>query len=295
MSPTLFAKNLIRLFKFDLKSFHKTIRRYADLDLMMDNLKYEIADEIRDMKLPKVLSQMDSVKEIIKTKKSVARFGDGEFNLILGNAIGFQEFDPVLQARLKEILTTKDKSMLIGISNRFGRLDDVDANVRTYWRGFLGRYRKDIYALLDFDRTYIDTCMTAHAIEVDDHTTPEVKAESEAYYNEVRKIWDGQDITVIKGADNEKFTHDIYDNAKSVSYIYGPKEHAFREYDRIFAEARQLPKDRLIIIVLGPTAKLLAYDLNKLGYRALDLEHMAKAYEWLKTRDNIVAGQFFAA
>ena len=90
MSPTLFAKNLIRLFKFDLKSFHKTIRRYADLDLMMDNLKYEIADEIRDMKLPKVLSQMDSVKEIIKTKKSVARFGDGEFNLILGNAIGFQ-------------------------------------------------------------------------------------------------------------------------------------------------------------------------------------------------------------
>lgn len=70
MSPTLFAKNLIRLFKFDLKSFHKTIRRYADLDLMMDNLKYEIADEIRDMKLPKVLSQMDSVKEIIKTKRA---------------------------------------------------------------------------------------------------------------------------------------------------------------------------------------------------------------------------------
>ena len=60
MSPTLFAKNLIRLFKFDLKSFHKTIRRYADLDLMMDNLKYEIADEIRDMKLPKVLSQMET-------------------------------------------------------------------------------------------------------------------------------------------------------------------------------------------------------------------------------------------
>lgn len=53
-----------------------------------------------------------------------------------------------------------------------------------------------------------------------------------------------------------------------------------------------MPKDRLIIIVLGPTAKLLAYDLNKLGYRALDLGHMAKAYEWLKTRDNIVAGQF---
>ncbi len=295
MGLTLFAKNIIRLCKFDLKHHHKTIRKYADFELMLDNLKYEIADEIKDVRLPKVLSQTDSVKEIIKTKKSVARFGDGEFNLILGNAIGFQEFDPKLQARLKEILTTKDDSILIGISNRFGRLDDVDANVRAYWRGFMGRHRQELYKLLDFNRTYIDTCMTAHAIEVEDHTTPEVQAESAAYYNEVRKIWDGQDITIIKGAGTEKFTHDIYDNAKSVSYIYGPKEHAFREYDRILEEAKQLPKDRLIIAILGPTAKLLAYDLNKLGYRVLDIGHMAKAYEWLHTRDSIVAGQFFAA
>ena len=295
MGATLFAKNLIRLLKFDLKAHHKAIKKYADYEYMLDNLKYEIADEIKDIRLPKVLSQTDSIKEIIKTKKSVVRFGDGEFNLILGNAIGFQEFDPKLQARLKEILTNTDDSMLIGISNRFGRLNDVDTNVRAYWRGFMGRHRQELYKLLDFDRTYIDTCMTAHAIEVEDHTTPEVLAESEAYYNEVRKIWEGQDITIIKGSGTEKFTHDIYDNAKSVSYIYGPKKHAFREYDRIFAEAKQLPKDRLMIVVLGPTATVLAYDLAKAGYQALDIGHMAKAYEWLLTRDSIVAGQFFAA
>ena len=295
MGATLFAKNLIRLLKFDLKAHHKAIKKYADYEYMLDNLKYEIADEIKDIRLPKVLSQTDSIKEIIKTKKSVVRFGDGEFNLILGNAIGFQEFDPKLQARLKEILTNTDDSMLIGISNRFGRLNDVDTNVRAYWRGFMGRHRQELYKLLDFDRTYIDTCMTAHAIEVEDHTTPEVLAESEAYYNEVRKIWEGQDITIIKGSGTEKFTHDIYDNVKSVSYIYGPKKHAFREYDRIFAEAKQLPKDRLMIVVLGPTATVLAYDLAKAGYQALDIGHMAKAYEWLHTRDSIVAGQFFAA
>lgn len=295
MSLTLFAKNLIRLFKFDLKYFYKNVRKYEHMDLMLDNLKYEVADEVKNLKLPKVLDPLESIKEIIRTKKSVARFGDGEFNLILGNSIGFQEFDKKLQARLKEILTCQDENMLIGISDRFGNLDNLELNVRNYWRNFLGKYRQDIYKMLDFNRTYIDTHITAFGIEIEDHTTAEARNASEIYYNEVRKIWDGQDITVIKGADNEKFTHDIYDNAKSVSYIYGPKEHAFREYDRIFAEARQLPKDRLIIIVLGPTAKPLAYDLNKLGYRALDLGHMAKAYEWLKTRDNIVAGQFFAA
>lgn len=295
MSLTLFGKNIIRLFKFDLKYFYKNIRKYEHMDLMLDNLKYEIADEVKTIKLPKVLGPLDSIKEIIRTKKSVARFGDGEFNLILGNGIGFQEFDPKLQARLKEVLTSQDENMLIGISDRFGSLDNLELNVRNYWRDFLGKYRQDIYKMLDFNRTYIDTHITAFGIEMVDHTTEEARAASEEYYNEVRKIWDGQDITVIKGADNEKFENNIYDNAKSVSYIYGPKAHAFREYDRIFEEAKKLPKDRLILIVLGPTAKPLAYDLTKLGYRALDLGHMAKAYEWLKTRDKIVAGQFFAA
>lgn len=295
MGATLFAKNIIRLFKFDLKHFYKTLRKYENLDLMLDNLKYEIADEVKDIKLPKVLKPLDSIKEIIRSQKSVARFGDGEFNLILGNAIGFQEFDPKLQERLIEVLTCPDEDMLIGISDRFGSLDNLEPNVRNYWRDFLGKHRQEIYKLLDFNHTYIDTHITAYGVEMVDHTTEEARAASEIFYNEVRKIWEGQDITIIKGAGEEHFTHDIYDNAKSVSYIYGPKAHAFREYDRIFAEAKELPKDRLIIIILGPTAKPLAYDLHKLGYRALDLGHMAKAYEWLKTRDKIVAGQFFAA
>ena len=296
MGLQMFGKNIIRLFKFDLKTHHKAVREFEKFPMMLDNLKYEIADEIRSLKLPKVMTQFESVQAILDTNKSVARFGDGEFNLILGNAIGFQEYDEELSRRLKEILMTKDEGMLIGISRRFGTLDDVDEQVRAYWRCFMIQHRAAIYEMLDFDKTYIDTCMTAHSIEVDDHTTPECRADTEKYYNLVRQIWEGKEITVIKGEDTEKFTYDIYDNAKSVSYIYGPKEHAWREYKRILAEAEKLPKDRLIIAVLGPTAKVLAYDLHKQGYRVLDIGHMGKAYNWLKTHnDKIVAGQFFAA
>ncbi len=296
MGMSLFGKNFLRLFKFDLKAHHKAVREFKDFPRWLDNLKYEIADEIRTVRLPKVLNQFDSVKAILDSNKSVARFGDGEFNLILGNGIGFQEYDAELSRRLREILMTKDEGMLIGISNRFGRLDDVDAQVRAYWRGFMSHHRQELYALLDFSKTYIDTCMTAHSIEVDDHTTAECREDTEKYYALVRQIWEGKDITIIKGAGTEKFTHDIYDNAKSISYIYGPKANAFREYDKILAEALKLPKDRLIIAALGPTAKLLAYDLHKQGYRVLDIGHMGKAYDWLKTHEGkIVAGQFFAA
>ena len=34
--------------------------------------------------------------------------------------------------------------------------------------------------------------------------------------------------------------------------------------------------------MLGPTAKVLAYDLFMDGYRALDLGHLDSEYEWFK-------------
>ena len=104
MGATLFAKNLIRLLKFDLKAHHKAIKKYADYEYMLDNLKYEICDEIKSLKLPKVLGQKASVAKIIKDKCSVVRYGDGEFNLMFGRAIGFQEYTPEIAARLTEVL-----------------------------------------------------------------------------------------------------------------------------------------------------------------------------------------------
>lgn len=61
MGATLFAKNLIRLLKFDLKAHHKAIKKYADYEYMLDNLKYEICDEVKSLRLPKVLGQKESV------------------------------------------------------------------------------------------------------------------------------------------------------------------------------------------------------------------------------------------
>lgn len=295
MGMTMFAKNVIRLFKFDLKTHHKAVRQFKDFPDMLDNLKYEIADEIRSVRLPKVMTPFESIETILHSNKSVARFGDGEFNLILGNAIGFQEYDEKLAQRLKEVLMCQDEDMLIGIYH-FGTLADVNAQVRAYWRTFMARHRETLYQMIDFDKTYINAGLTIFGIETEDHRTAECRAATEEYYNLVRQIWQDKDITIIKGEGTETFTTDIYDNAKSVSYLYGPKENAFREYDRILAEAKKLPKDRLIIAQLGPTAKVLAYDLHKAGYRVLDLGHMGKAYHWLKnSEDKIVAGKFFAA
>ncbi|MCG8708354.1 DUF1792 domain-containing protein [Brenneria sp. 4F2] len=44
---------------------------------------------------------------------------------------------------------------------------------------------------------------------------------------------------------------------------------------------------RVVIIILGPTAKILSYDLGCFGYQALDLGHIAKSYDWYKKQKKI--------
>ena len=295
MGVTLFGKNILRLFKLDLKAHHKAIKKYADFELMLDNLKYEICDELSDLKIPHVLSQKESVAKIISEKCSVVRFGDGEFNLMFGKGIGFQEYSPELATRLEEILSSHNPKVLVGIPNRFGSLVDIDKLSRAYWRSFMAKNRRKIYNFLYFNQSYIDACFTAYGIEPDSETSSKDETEIEAYYQEIRKIWEQRDITIIRGDGTEIFKNDIYDNAKSVTYIQAPKEHAFRDYKHILEEALKQPKDRLMIVVLGPTATVLAYDLALAGYQALDVGHIGKAYDWLKRKENIVIGKFFAS
>lgn len=53
--------------------------------------------------------------------------------------------------------------------------------------------------------------------------------------------------------------------------------------------------DKLILLSYGPTATILAYDLSKLGYQAIDIGHLDIEYEWFKQRatENIaIKGKF---
>ena len=291
MGLKLFAKNMVRLFSIDLKQHKKLIRKHDTLETMLDNLKYEIADQIKDIRLPKVVKAKETIKTLYSTRKSMARFGDGEFNLIEGRDIGFQKASPEIASRLAEVLKSDDENILIGIPDVFGSLDAYCQHVRSYWREFLPQNRNRIYNLLNLNKTYYDACFTGYAIQAAE-TNEECLEE---YYAEMRKIWDNRDVVIIKGECTETYVNDIYDNAKSVKYIYAPKAHAFEHYDDILESAKKESKDCLFIIVLGPTATILAYDLAKLGFQALDMGHLAKDYDWFMRKEEKLVGKFFAS
>ena len=62
-----------------------------------------------------IKSPEDTVNKIIKNNCSISRFGDGEFFLMFGIKIPFQIPNKKLMKRLKEILISNDKNLLIGI------------------------------------------------------------------------------------------------------------------------------------------------------------------------------------
>lgn len=46
------------------------------------------------------------------------------------------------------------------------------------------------------------------------------------------------------------------------------------------ARLKGYDKDFIHILMCGPTAKVLVVDLTDMGFRALDLGHLAKDYDW---------------
>ena len=103
-------KNLSLLSKVDLK---KNPAIMLDVDEYIENILYYIPSS--DVERPVVCNSIETAKLLLETNKSLARFGDGEVEIIRGNGIPYQKYDKELALRLKEILENKQENLLVGI------------------------------------------------------------------------------------------------------------------------------------------------------------------------------------
>ena len=100
-----------------------------------------------------------------------------------------------------------------------------------------------------------------------------------------QKLWDGEDVLFVEGEQTRLGVgNDLFSNARSIQRVLAPAKNAFAVYDDILRATVENGKGKLIILALGPTATVLANDLDKYGCRALDLGHIDIEYEWFKQR-----------
>lgn len=260
-------------------SLKKIIRRFVDnyIENFIKEIRYEIADEVRNLPVPKIMSVDETLDVLVNEKKSICRFGDGELSIVNGKGIPFQIFDEKLQKRLIEILQSSNDEVLIGLPRIafYSKENTTDEN-KVFWRKKGEHFRNITLPWVDMNKQYYPTEVTlAYSYYIN--------YDMEGYFAKFRKIWEGRDVVIITGKTVfDKITHNIFDNARSVEYIYGPSMNAFSEYDDILNKALEIDKNKIVISILGPTAKPLSYDLALKGYQALDLGHIAKSYDLYK-------------
>lgn len=237
---------------------------------------------------PRIMSAEETLLEVTRTHKSMARFGDGEILLICGESIPFQRSSERLSKRLSEILSSDDDNMMLNILSAFyNPIPSCEIYCRMNDYGFLTYpfLRCVVHERIKKNKTYYETGLATIRTPLE-------------RYEQWRKIWAGKDIAVICGDRVfSKLKYNIFDNAGSIEYLYVPTMDAFEEYDGILSKASRISKEKLVFILAGPTATVLAYDMSKNAYRALDVGHLAKAYDVVKrnlTEDHEMVRSFYA-
>ncbi len=272
-----FIKNIGFLFRKRLKQEFNTIREnQIDINDLFDNLKYELIDELKQgIKVPNIMTVDETIETLLNSNKSIARFGDGELNLMLGKSIPMQEASPELTARLTEVFSSKDDelcvSILYALYHSKENLSDIN---KWFWRKFGTEFRRTMENFIDYDKTYGAAEMTLAYSYFKNY-------DYQAYFDKMRQIWDKKDIVIVCGKTVfNNIETNIFDNASSIEYIHTPRIDAFKEFNSILEECLQKDSSKLFILICGPTAKILTYDLMKNKRRALDLGHIAKQYDW---------------
>ncbi|WML47817.1 SP_1767 family glycosyltransferase [Neobacillus sp. PS3-34] len=227
------------------------------------------------IKPPLVRKTDETLDKIINDKCSVSRYGDADFGIMCKRSLIYQTFDNNLRLRLKEIIKSDNENHIVCIPDVFGNLGRFTDNSRLYWINYLSLNRHKIYRMLDMKKQYYDAMVTRLYIDYKD------KSNAGERFLLFKKLWTNRDIVIVEGEQSRLgIGNNLFDTARSIRRILCPSTNAFAKYNEILAEVKKYDKSSLILIALGPTATVLAFDLSNIGYQAIDIGNIDIEYEW---------------
>lgn len=250
------------------------------------NLKYEISDP-RDKKemvfYPYIVSRKETIQKIIEERKSIARFGDGEFSCIANiDRQKFQKNDEKLSERLNQVLHSTHPDLLIAIADNYGNLEKYTDHAADGIRFYMTDETRSIHReLLELERVYYNAYITRPYVMYRDNQTEAPKLRFEM----LKKIWANRKIVIIEGSQTRMgVKNDLFESAANIKRILAPAINSFQCYDKILEAALKLGENEILyLIAMGPAAGVLAHDLTLNGYQAIDIGHVDLEYEWYLT------------
>lgn len=231
--------------------------------------------------VPRVMSIEETLDTIKSSYCSISRFGDGEIKLIAGKSLAFQPFSEELKDNLKNVISAQMPGLLVCLPDIFDRLDGFTPEAATHWRRHLSYYRKwwsrsAGYSRWLYGNSFITRCYMMY----------QDKNRADSCFAGIRQLWRGRHILLVEGEQSRLGVgNDLFSEALSMKRILAPNRDAFRFRNEILEEVRKYDAvSYLVLLALGPTATVLAYDLTKQGYQALDIGHLDIEYEWCRMK-----------
>lgn len=193
----------------------------------------------------------DETLNLVLGGRSIARFGDGEINLMFGRKCITQPPSVRLACRLKQILD-EPGNCLIGIPHMRGP--------KSFWKRNYDN--PETRGLFQLNHTYGSAFITRP------DSAPWIDRPD--YWEKVRSLWRGRRVTLVRGSE-KSLTREAIPEAGRVHEIVAHCKDAFNNYGRILAA---IGESEIVLLCLGPTATILAHDLTKRGQWAVDLGHV---------------------
>lgn len=237
------------------------INRYKSI---LKTLFY-VVKTIKCVKNSTFLSAEETVSKIIQEKKSLIRYGDGEFFLMRGNSIHYQEYTKelgdMLEYIIKIYLEQKRDSYLLAMPGKY-----FLCNSRQIWKSRL-LIRSWVYPRYIFKKKFDTNVEYGEAFLF--------TQDNRKYYE---KIWLDKEVESIIFVHNDiKYANEfsvLY--KKKVYFVKVPSRNAYRKKEEILNEILTRYKEKkgsLILISAGPCAKYLVLRLSEMGIWAIDTGH----------------------
>lgn len=213
-------------------------------------------------KYPEVASINTTIQEILNGK-SITRLGDGEFMIISGKSIGFQEYNTELASKLLQSFRSTNSNCIIGIPK-------LEHNkLSTFWINYWFENIKWISKFSNKKNKYYNLGVSRQ-FNIEQAFTLKI-------------AWDNKHILFIYG-EGSRFNenHELFDNAKSKSRILGTAKNSWEIYPTLKTQVEKSIKnsrDFIIICSLGPTATVLANEIASTKTQILDLGHLTNVYD----------------
>lgn len=208
---------------------------------------------------------------------SISRYGDGEFDIAFRKkGINFQKYELKLEILLKKILNSNLENHLVAIPRTLIDIGNLKRGEKYFWSRYYVKQRKKLERNLPKEKIYYDSMISRFYMPyINPQKNIKVIKKLMDYFNDKK-------ILIIEG-ENTRFGlgNSLLHNSKEIQRIILPDKNSFEKYEEVMEFIiNNFTKDIIILIALGPTATVLAYELCKNGFQALDIGHLDVEYEW---------------